>query len=293
MKAESLKYIDCHSHPHDKEYKDENINSDEFLAQLKLDGGATIAIGTDYENSGLAIELALKHENIWATIGIHPADNHSEIFDEEKFVSLLESSVDKNGNRKVVAIGECGLDYFYFDKTFGKDWENDLAKKEKVQAEIKRQKEIFKRQIEFAIKHNLPLVIHGRPSKNSMNAYEDILEILEGRAGKSEAFSGHAHFFVGNLEIAERFLNLGFLLSFDGPITFTTDYDEVIKFTPIERIMIETDSPYASPAPHRGKINFPEYVVFVAEKIAKLKNLSKEEVLEITKNNAIKLFNLK
>jgi TatD DNase family protein len=311
MKIQNLKYIDCHSHPHDEKYKQENIDIDQVLINLKNDGGATIGIGTDYENSEKAIELALKHQNVWATIGIHPADNHAEIFDEEKFEELLGKSKDKNGKFKVVGIGECGLDYFYFDKMFRTTTpevsnETSTPSKEgelrtieqKIEQEKERQKKLFKNQINFAIKNNLPLVIHGRPSKNSMDAYRDILDILESFVDPSQAqddrkkLCGHAHFFVGNLEIAKRFLNLGFLLSFDGPITFTTEYDEVIKFVPIEKIMIETDSPYATPMPYRGKINYPEYVKFVAEKIGKLKNLSTEEVLEITKNNVIKLFNL-
>ena len=282
-KIENLKYIDCHSHPHDEKYKREGVDVDKVLRDLELDGGATIAIGTDYNLSVEALELAKKHENVWCTIGVHPADNHAEIWDE-KFQKLF----DENKN-KIVGVGECGLDYYYFDK----------IKKEKpdfdIDAEVERQKILFKQQIEFAIKNNLPLVIHGRPSKNSMDAYRDVLDILEDvkKGGEAAALKGHAHFFVGNLEIAKRFLEIGFLVSFDGPITFTTEYDEVIKFLPMENIMIETDSPYATPTPFRGQINYPIYVKEVAKKIAELKNLTQEEVLEITKNNAIKLFNLK
>ncbi len=287
MKLEELKYIDCHSHPHDEKYLKENINIDEVLLDLQNDGGATIAIGTDYENSKYAIELSLKHENVWAIIGIHPADNHKEIFDKNKFEELL-----KLGGKKVVGIGECGLDYYYFDKI---KTENLNFNEEK---EIERQKDLFIKQIEFALEYELPLVLHGRPSKNTMDAYMDMLDILESYKtppspplikGRKQV-QGHAHFFVGNLEIAKRFLDLGFLVSYDGPITFSEEYDEVIKFYPIEKIMIETDSPYASPKSHRGEINYPIYVKEVAEKIAMLKNLSVEEVLEITKNNAIELF---
>jgi TatD DNase family protein len=288
---EKYKYIDCHSHPQDIWYKKESMNADELLQNLASDGGATIAIGIDYENSLQAINLTKKHENVWATIGIHPADNHIEVYNEEKFQELLNL-----GGDKVVGIGECGLDYFYFDK----------IKKEKpdfdIEKEKARQVEVFKKQIEFAAKNNLPLVLHGRPAKNSMDAYRDMLDILENnpptRSGdlspdRVGGLRGHAHFFVGNLEIAKRFLDLGFLMSYDGPITFTKEYDEVIKFLPMEKIMIETDSPYAAPSPHRGEINYPIYVKHVAEKIAELKNISLAEVLEITKNNTIKLFRLK
>lgn len=297
----NLKYIDCHSHPHDIKYINEGVDVNKVLNDLQLDGGATIAIGTDFELSKQALDLANKHSNVWCTIGVHPADNHAEIFDT-RFEELY-----LNNKEKIVAVGECGLDYYYFDTLIKKKFEaeveavplsegeglgvritwEDFVEKEKL-----RQKTLFKQQIEFSIKHNLPLVLHGRPSKNSMDAYRDMLDILETCIGSGKVF-GHAHFFVGNLEIAKSFLNLGFLMSFDGPITFTNEYDEVIKFLPMENIMIETDSPYASPTPYRGQINYPVYVKEVAKKIAELKNLSTEEVLEITKNNAINLFSLR
>jgi len=311
MNSLNLKFIDCHSHPQDKKFLEEGVDVDYMMSELGEMGGATIAIGTDYTEAKKAIEFALKYDNCWATIGIHPADNHAEIFDEEKFEEFLElGKID--GKNKVVGIGECGLDYFYFDKIL-------TAKPDfYIETEKVRQKELFINQIEFALKHDLPLVIHGRPSKNSMDAYRDILEILEQydqqksisssllnplSGGSDEVrqknfsvvpkLKGHAHFFVGNIEIAERFLKLGFLMSYDGPITFSNEYDNVIKFLPIENIMIETDSPYAAPMPYRGQLNYPKYVVEVARKIAELKGLSVEEVLEITKNNTIKLFNLK
>ncbi len=278
------KYIDCHSHPHDEKYTKENIDIDRVLVELKNDGGATIAIGTDYENSLNALEIAKKHENVWCTIGVHPADNHKEVWDERFETLYLENK------EKIVGIGECGLDYFYFEKNYLT--QPLLAKERSIELEKDRQKTLFKTQIDFSLKYHLPLVIHGRPSKNRMDAYRDVLDILEEYKLPNPP-SGHAHFFVGNLEIAKRFLTLGFLMSFDGPITFTKEYDEVIKFLPIENIMIETDSPYAAPTPYRGQINYPIYVKEVAEKIATLKSLSLGEVLETTKNNAIKLFSLK
>lgn len=284
MKKEDIKYIDCHTHPHDIKYINEGINVKKVLEDLKQDGGVTIAIGTDFELSKQALQVAIENDNCFASIGVHPADNHADVFDERFEKLYLEN---KN---KIVAVGECGLDYYYFEKIKKEKPEFDIEK------EVIRQKKIFIDQIEFAIKYNLPLVLHGRPTKNSMDAYSDILDILESypstSSGPAASLRGHAHFFVGNLEIAKRFLNLGFLMSFDGPITFSNEYDEVIKFLPMENIMIETDSPYAAPAPYRGQINYPIYVKEVAKKIAELKNLSVEEVLEITKNNAIKLFSL-
>jgi len=265
----NIKYIDCHSHPHDKTYG----GDESFLAKLESDGGGTIAIGTDYTETRKAIDLAKRHDNVWATIGIHPADNHKEVYDEKIFNDFLATS-----EGKVVGIGECGLDYFYF----GRNPELD------IEAEKSRQKQIFVFQIEFAIKNNLPLVLHGRPSRNTMDAYRDMLGILEGYKG----VRGHAHFFVGNMEITKRFLDLGMLLSFDGPITFTKEYDEVIKYIPMQNIMIETDSPYAAPMPYRGQTNYPHYVKEVAKRIGELKGLSEDEVLSITMQNAKRLFGL-
>jgi TatD DNase family protein len=258
-----------------------------------------------------AVNFAKKYDNCWATIGIHPADNHAEVFDEERLEAFLKlGQVHTPGGvyggvyNKIVGVGECGLDYFYFSKTFGENYEQSADALAMADKEKARQKELFTKQIDFALKHDLPLVLHGRPTKNSMDAYRDMLDILEslpptpGGQGSYNrppgvgGLRGHAHFFVGNMEIADRFLKLGFLLSFDGPITFTKEYDNVIKNTPIESIMIETDSPYAAPAGHRGQLNYPKYVKEVAQKIADLKNLSLEEVLEKTKNNTIRLFGL-
>jgi TatD DNase family protein len=199
MKIENLKYIDCHSHPHDIKFLESGVDMDKVMQELHDDGGATIAIGTDYTETTNAINFAKKYANCWATIGIHPADNHAEIFDEEKFEELLEL-----GGVKIVGVGECGLDYFYFDKILKENGEFDIEK------EKTRQREIFIKQIEFACKHNLPLVLHGRPSKNSMDAYRDMLDILEKydqqkSISSSHLLKGHAHFFVGNMEVAERF----------------------------------------------------------------------------------------
>jgi TatD DNase family protein len=318
---QNIKYIDCHSHPHDEKYLKENIDISGVVKKMREEGGATIAIGTDFELSRTALEFAKKHDNVWCTIGVHPADNHFDNFDEKFEKLFLEERARAEGagqDSKIVGVGECGLDYFYFDKRFGADWKTENVSQEikkKVDDEVERQKKLFVQHVEFSIKYQLPLVIHGRPSKNSMDAYRDILDILYTYVdaknssssplyplfGGSDAarqrnfshrLSGHAHFFVGNLEIAEKFLELGFLMSFDGPITFSNEYDKVIRFLPMEKIMIETDSPYAAPMPYRGQICYPIYVIEVAKKIADLKNISVEEVLEITKNNTIKLFNL-
>jgi Tat protein secretion system quality control protein TatD with DNase activity len=140
-----LKYIDCHSHPHDKKFAEAGVNPDEMMKGLKADGGATIAIGTNYTKIVRALEFANKYDNCWVTIGIHPADNHKEIYDQTKFQKYF----DENKN-KVVGVGECGLDYYYFDKIKSENPDFDIEK------EKEKQKGIFTSQIEFAIKNNLP-----------------------------------------------------------------------------------------------------------------------------------------
>jgi TatD DNase family protein len=231
-----------------------------------------------------AVSLAEKHENIYATIGLHPADTVTEEFDREVFTSLLLE------NRKIVAIGECGLDYHYIENFFEKD------KKEKKldwnkDAEADRQKRIFEEQVDFACEHNLPLMLHGRPGKGSMDAYEDMLHILENAKKKyGTKLRGNAHFFVGNIDIAKRFVDIGFTMSFSGVITFTHDYDDVVRYLPITMIQAETDSPYATPAPFRGERNTPMYVQEVVAKIAVLRREPFEEVRVQLLENAKRIF---
>jgi TatD DNase family protein len=143
----------------------------------------------------------------------------------------------------------------------------------------------------LAVQVNKPLMLHGRPSTKTMDAYEDMLYILE-RAKNiyGDKLRGNAHFFVGNIDIAKRFLAIGFTMSFSGVITFTHDYDEVLRFLPLDMIHAETDSPYATPAPNRGKRNSPLYVKYIYEKIAEIKGLEKETVRLQLLENAKRVF---
>jgi TatD DNase family protein len=223
---------------------------------------------------------------VYATIGLHPADNVSEKFDTEAFTTLLLE------NTKIVAIGECGLDYHYIDNFFEKD-KIEKGLTHNKDAEADRQQQIFEAQVEFACEHNLPLMLHGRPSRGSMDAYEDMLIILENAKKKhGTRLRGNAHFFVGNIDIATRFIALGFTMSFSGVITFTKDYDDVVRFLPSTMILAETDSPYATPAPFRGKRNSPMYVQEVVAKIAVLRNEPFEEVRMQMLENAKRMFDL-
>jgi len=255
-----IKYIDIHSHLNLPEF---DKDREKIIKQLKDENIVTITVGTDFETSKFAIGLAEKNENLFASVGIHPSDAEGEEFNYQEMLKLAK-------NNKVVAIGECGLDYF-------RD-ENEDTKNS--------QKELFEKHIKLAIEVGKPLMIHARASKGTMDAYLDTLKILEKYKKENNNFKANFHFFAGNLEIAKRVIDLDFTMSFDGPITFTSDYDEVIKNIPLEKIMAETDAPFAAPVPFRGKICEPQMVKAIYEKIAEIKGLSKEETrLKIVENS--------
>lgn len=257
-------YIDIHSHLN---LSDFDIDRDEVITKMKEQGIATITVGVDFATSEKAVELAEQHENLFACIGLHPCDNHTEVFDIEKYEALAQHS-------KVVAIGETGLDYF-----------RDQSEESKS-----KQREIFIQHITLAEKVQKPLMIHARPSKGSMDAYSDALDILES-VNFNQAVN--FHFFVGDVAIAQRIVKNGWTMSFDGPITFSTDYDEVIKSISIGHIMAETDSPFAAPAPYRGKRCEPLYVTEIYKKIAELKELDFEECRKLLNQNVQRVFSLK
>jgi TatD DNase family protein len=254
-----MKYIDIHSHLNLSPLLE---TQKEVMERMKEKGVATITVGTGIETSREAVRLADENDFLYATVGIHP--NHEEYWNEE----LEELSK----NEKVIAIGECGLDYF---------------RNETEESKI-RQKEIFKKHIELALKIGKPLMIHSRPSKGSQDAYEEVLNILEGSGVKA-----NFHFFVGNVDTAKKALEAGHTMSFDGPITFSGDYDEVIRFLPLESIMAETDAPYAPPVPHRGKVCEPWMVEEVYRAIARIKGLEEEQVRLALVENAKRFFDIK
>jgi TatD DNase family protein len=181
---------------------------------------------------------------------------------------------------RVVAIGECGLDYYWpeHDK-----WLNGMVE------EKKRQHELFEAQIALALKVDKPLMIHGRPSKGSMDAYEDILEILKNHPG----IRGNVHFFVGDTYMAKQFLDIGFTMSFTGVLTFTHDYDDVVRYIPADSLMSETDAPYVAPTPHRGKRNEPAYVAETVRAIARIRGEDEEVSAHRLAANAGRVFDIK
>jgi len=225
----------------------------------------TICVGTDKKTSKECVELAEKYDGIFASAGLHPTDNNEE-FDINFYRELAR-------HPKVVAIGECGLDYY---RIKNKELRN-------------KQQDLFKKHIELAIELEKPLMIHCR------NAHDDVIDILNSYfLIHNSKLCGNIHFFSGTWEQAQRYFDLRFMISFAGPITFACDcdYNETVKKAPLDKIMIETDAPFAAPIPYRGKRNEPLYVQEIAKKIAEIKRISYDEVREATTNNTLKFFNL-
>jgi len=254
----SFEYFDSHSHLNLEDFESDK---EEVIKKMRTEKVGTLTVGTSLKTSKEAVRLAKENENLFACIGLHPNEVGNEIFNKEDYEKLLDE--------KTICVGECGLDYF--------------RSSNKIEQEIE-----FKKQIEFALENDLPLMLHIRPKKGSLpastrdgeptqgaDAYEDTLSILKDyKKLAGEKLRGQAHFFAGNKEIADRFLELGFYISFTGVVTFTHEYDEVIKHIPSDKILMETDSPFVAPVPHRGHRCEPQYVIEVYKKIAQLKDIS-------------------
>ena len=277
------KYIDIHSHVNFKAFDEDR---DGVIRRALENNTWVINIGTQMDTSKKAVEIANQYEEgIYAIIGLHPIHTGASYHDEKELGPAFAKASDGQGgqegftsrgeefnkdvyreflkNPKVIGIGECGLDYYRMD------FES-----------IEKQKKMFIEQIELANEFNKPLMLHIR------NAYRDALEILKAYP----KVKGNVHFFAGTWEEAKAFLDFGFTLSFTGVITFTHDYDEVIRNTPLDMIMSETDSPYVTPVPYRGKRNEPLYVKEVVKKISEIKNLPESEVAQAIIANARRVF---
>ena len=264
-----IKYADIHSH---LGFGDYGKDLEEVVSKMSDLGVSAITVGTDLESSKEAIRIASEYENVYACIGAHPADNRKFVFDEKDFNDLADDP-------KVVAIGECGLDYFHIEKVFNNG--ENLA--EDIKKEKERQKREFIKQIEFAVKYDKPLMLHIR------DAYEDAYEILKKYKGKAR---GNLHFFAASLDWADLFIKLGFTVSFTGVITFARQYDEIIKNIPLDKIHAETDSPFVAPIPYRGKRNEPGYVIEVVKKIAEIRGEDFEKVRSQLLENARRDFGM-
>ncbi|MFT9487576.1 MAG: TatD family hydrolase [Tepidibacillus sp.] len=246
--------VDTHAHLNDEKFNEDRA---EVIKRAKEVGVETIInIGYNRETILSTIELVEQYDFIFGAVGWHPNDAHE--MKEEDFDWLKEITQ----HPKILAIGEIGLDYYW-----------DFAPKEV-------QQEIFRKQIQLAKQVNLPIIIHDR------DAHQDICSILREEGAKD--VGGIIHSFSGSMEMAKECIDLGFYISFSGPVTFKNAKKpkEVATHIPIDRILLETDSPYLTPEPYRGKRNESAYVKFVATKIAELRGMDVEEIAQITTRNA-------
>ena len=249
-----------------------HLNSDELYERLdevlesakKVGVDKFLVIGWDKESSLRAIEIAHRYEGIYAAIGFHPTDIDG--VSEEDYNEVM-SHID---DPKVVAVGEIGLDYH---------WVKDLKQREK-------QKEWFIKQINFANLHQKPISIHNR------EAFEDCLKILKEHKPQ---YSGVMHCYSGSVELLKDVLDLGLYIGLDGPLTFTNAKTpkEVCEAVPLDKLIVETDSPYLSPHPLRGTVNEPKNIALVVDEITRLKGISKKHILDVIYENSCRLFNVK
>ncbi len=275
------KYIDTHTHTNfavfdedRKEVIQNTLNNNTWL----------INVGTQKDTSQKAIDIAEQYdEGVYAIVGLHPIHTNDSFHDEDElgegnttFSSrgeVFDTTYYKQlaTHEKVVGIGETGLDYFRLEGET-----------------LEKQREAFIAQIELANEVQKPLMLHIRPSQENTEVYQDALEILQ----KYAKVPGNAHFFAGSKEDAKGFLDIGYTISFTGVITFTQDYDDIIKYVPQESLLSETDAPYVAPVPHRGKRNEPLYVQEVVKRIGEIKNIPAEEIQQQLIQNAKQLFKI-
>ena len=260
--------IDAHCHLNFPKYEND---LSEVIEKAKKEGVKKIInVGTSIESSKKAVELSREYDNLYAIVGVHPHGAYNLDSQWEKELEILIKQP------KVVGIGEIGLDYFAH---------NDV--------DPKVQKKVFEKQIEIAVKNKMPIQIHSR------KAAEDILDILSNFKSEFSNPPGMLHCMAGNLDYLKKILDLGFYIGFDGNITYKglapgeeTPLRDLVEYTPLDRIITETDAPWLTPEPHRGSRNEPSYVIITAESIANTKGVSFDEVNNITTKNAELVFKI-
>jgi TatD DNase family protein len=263
-----MKYFDAHCHIQFEAYHGDR---DAVVESMRTSHIGGVVVGTDYATSQAAVVYVEQHKDLYAAIGLHPNHVQDETFAIDAYRALAE-------HPKVVAIGECGLD-------------NYRPKDSQVSRPL--QMELFRKHVELAYAVDKPLMIHGRPTKDTMDAYEDLIQMLSSyKEVYGDRLRGDIHFFVGTSEIAAQFVALGFTLSFTAVITFARDYDEVIRSLPLTSILTETDAPYLAPASRRGQRNDPLAIPEIVAKIAEIRGEDEEVVREAILANAKRLFRL-
>jgi TatD DNase family protein len=262
-----MRLIDSHAH---LDFEQFHGDFNEVILRAKQSGVEKIVnIGADIKRSQATVELAENHDNIYAVVGIHP--------EEENELGLTESITELENliksSRRVVAVGECGLDY-----------NNKQSKEEKA-----KQLALFEAQIELAQGHHLPMVIHIRNGEDDL-AYEDAKMVLD----KNKVDNGVVHCFTFGPCEAQAFLDMGLSIGFTGIITYKNaeKVRDAVKIVPLDKLLVETDCPFLAPQGHRGERNEPAYVVEVAEKVAEIKGITTVEVAKATAENAERLFRI-
>jgi len=253
-----MRLIDSHAHLDDRAFEKDRAA---VIARAFAEGIGIVTIGSDLRSSRETVRLAARHRRIWATVGVHPHDaKHAD----GAVLGELEELA-KHG--EAVAIGEIGLDYY-----------RDLSPRDV-------QRRVFREQLELARRVGLPICLHNREST------DDLLAILR-EVGDERR--GVVHSFLGDAGLAREFLDLGLHLGIGGPVTYPRNgaVREAVQAAPLERLLVETDCPYLTPVPYRGRRNEPSYVAYVAEEIAALKGIDVEDVAARTTENAIRLFDL-
>lgn len=257
-----MRYFDAHCHVQFPQYDEDR---DHVLARMHDQEVGGLLVGTNRAMSEAALALA-DGNTLFASIGLHPnhvKDEWMEIADYERMAR----------DPKVVAIGECGLDYF---------------RPEDAEAAKVEQKRVFLDHVRIAEAVGKPLMVHARPSKGTNDSYEDALAMLAEHPGVRANF----HFFVGSPEMGKRIVALGHTCSFTAVLTFTHDYDELIRKLPLESIITETDAPYAAPLGNRGKRNEPGAVIEVVKAIARIRGEDEEAVRQAVLDNAAQVFGI-
>jgi TatD DNase family protein len=282
--------IDTHCHVNFNAFTDD---AGAVIERAQTAGVGMLNVGTNYATSVKSVQLADQTDGMWAAIGLHPIHlakaitetaafagqeysftTKAESFDKRQYFQLAQKS------KKVVAIGESGLDYFHLDDFKAPDMT--------PQQFVDLQKETLYEILTLGRELNLPHIFHCR------DAYDDFADLIRDFRDGDDDVRGVVHCFTGTLEQAQKMLDLGFSIGFTGIVTFPNakDLQEVAKFVPLDRLLLETDSPYLAPQPIRGQRNEPAAVSHVAQQIAALKGLSYEEVCAQTTKNAIELFQL-
>lgn len=263
-----MKYFDAHCHIQFDPY---DADRDAVIRNMQEQEVGGLVVGVDLDSSVKALALSEKLPNFYAAAGLHPNYVLDERFDEASFRALLR-------HPKIVAVGECGLDNF---------------RPEDVAVAQVAQREVFEKHIELAIDADKPLMIHSRPTKGTQDAYRDMIDILRSYEKEhGEKLRGDIHFFVGGIDEARDFIDLGFALSYTAVLTFARDYDEVVRYAPLTSLITETDAPYIAPARIRGKRNEPTSVIDVVEAIADIRSEDSQFVRETVLQNARTLFQL-